>query len=78
MLKHQVNLCEKQDGTFEPRYVNLTKNEIKWYKTHVLKILSSEDYEELVEAPCKERSALVEKHLKEHFKGRVDHILWLA
>lgn len=75
MLKeNQVNLCELKDWEpwpkFEPRFVDLIPHEISWaeskYKLCVLKILAYNDFEKLVEAPCKDRSDIVEEYLDKY------------
>ena len=75
MLKeNEARLCKKKDWeplpTHEPRYVDLMPHEISWaeskYKLCVLKILAYNDFEELVEAPCKDRSDIVEELLNKY------------
>lgn len=78
MKQYEVNMCEKKDGTFEPRYVNLMPHEIEAYEKWLPLELTYDQYEELVEAPTKEEARLVCEYLKEHYKGKVDFILWLS
>lgn len=65
MLKNekQVFFCEKQNWEFEPRYLEPTEKQRENYKQCVLKILSYDEFEELVEAIIKDEALIIKNWL---------------